>query len=428
MHTINNRLSLARTNNQLSLARTTYWLSLAMIGLMPWMDMVHLPGLGTVSRVVGLGVAALWAVGVLFTGKARKPEPFHLLALLFLLWISATVFWSRDVDRSWDRMFMYIRMVGLSLVIWDLYNSQKMIRAALQAYVLGSYVHAASVIYNFGMGAESVYGRFAGAGNIANTTAYVLGMAIPLAWYLATAPQLPGTQPTGTFTRLFRWVNLAYFPVALLAIALTATRFGIVMAVPACLYGLIMLLRARGNLSFVILMMLVGALWFLSTFVPSSSLARLAEIDDSIRAGDLTGRVTLWKSAWAVWENQPFVGIGIDAFPSVNRSGKVVHNTFLVILTETGLFGLVFYLLLLLRVFAAGWRLPQWESLFWLTVLVVWGVASLVLNLAEDKTIWLLFSLLIANARIAQARRQTEDRAGIALLSINAPALPLLSS
>lgn len=394
------------SDGKLLMRRVNYWLSLVMIGVMPWMDMVHLPGLGTLSRAVGLGTAAFWVLVILMVGRVRKPGIFHLLMLFFLLWTSSTLLWSRDVDRTWERMFIYIRMLGLALMIWDLYETQTMVRTALQAYVLGAYIHAASVVYNFWTGAESVYGRFAGAGNIANTTAYVLGMGIPLAWYLATLRQ-PDEQPASKYAQVLSWVNFAYFPIAITTIALTATRFGVLMAVPACLYGLFMLMRSRGKLSLVIVVLLLGVLAGLSTFVPTASLERLAEMDDSIRAGDLTGRVTLWKTAQTVWEQHPILGIGSDAFPSVNRSGKAVHNTYLVTLVENGMIGLIFYLLVLLIVFVTAWRLPGWESLFWLTLLVVWGVASLVLNLAHEKSIWLFFSLLVANARIITAEIQS---------------------
>lgn len=391
-----------------------YWLSLVMIGLMPWMDMVHLPGMGTVSRVAGFGAALFWVFVVLMTGRTRKPGLFHLLALIFLLWTSLSLFWSQDVDRSWDRMFIYVRMLGMALMIWDLYDSPAMIRSALQAYVLGAYIHAASVFYNFWLGAESVYGRFAAAGNIANTTAYILGMGIPLAWYLATlAPQAnaENAAPVTFFSKwrtyVMQWVNFIYFPVAMTAIALTATRFGVIMAVPACLYGLLVLLRSYRAVSLVILIIIVAALGGLSTFVPASSFARLAEMGDSIRNADLTGRVELWRIAQEVWEDHPIVGIGSDAFPAVNRSGRAVHNTYLVTLVETGTIGLLLYLILLAAIFGTAWRLPKWESIFWLTLLIVWFSTSLVLNLAHDKSIWLFFSLLMANARICHVEKQT---------------------
>lgn len=380
--------------------KANYWLSLIMIWLMPWMDMVHIPGMGTLSRVVGLVVAAFWLWLVILAGRARKPTLFHLAALLFVLWVAATIWWSWDVERSWARLFIYVRMLGLALVIWDLYESPSMIKSALQAYVLGAYVHAGGVIYNYWMGAESVYGRFAGVGNIANTTAYVLGMAMPLAWYLATAPEAPWSRQ-----RLLQVVNLAYFPVAILAIALTATRFGIIMAVPATLYGLAMLLRAQGKRALLIVPLLLVALWGFSTFVPASSIARLAAIDESIESNGLTGRFDLWQTAWGLWQEHTLRGIGIDAFPSVNRTGQVVHNTTLVVLVEAGLIGLALYWLMLVVVFVTAWRLPLWESLFWLVVLIVWGTASLVLNLAEDKSIWLFFSLLITHARILTTER-----------------------
>jgi len=408
--------------------KVNYWLSLIMVWSMPWMDMLHIGGLGTLSRVLGLAVAALWLWLVLLAGRTRKPALFHLVALLFVLWVAATVWWSWDVERSWARLFIYVRMLGLALVIWDLYESPTMIKSALQAYVLGAYVHAGGVIYNYWVGAESVYGRFAGVGNIANTTAYVLGMAMPLAWYLATMPEA-----TWSRQRLLQVLNLAYFPVALLAIALTATRFGIIMAVPATLYGLAMLLRAHGKRALFIVPLLIVVLWGFSTFVPVSSIARLAAIDESIVNSGLTGRFELWKTAWTTWEEHTLRGIGIDAFPTINPTGQVVHNTNLVVLVETGVIGLALYGLMLIIVWVTAWRLPFWESFFWLVLLIVWGTASLVLNLAEDKSIWLFFSLLITNARIVQSRQQTAIR-GLATGSNsvrplpNTRALPLINT
>lgn len=408
--------------------KANYWLSLLMIWLMPWMDMIHIGGLGTLSRVVGLVVAAVWLWLVLLAGRSRKPVFFHLAALLFVLWVAATVWWSWDVGRSWARLFIYVRMLGLALVIWDLYETPSMIKSALQAYVLGAYVHAGGVVYNYWVGAESVYGRFAGVGNIANTTAYVLGMAMPLAWYLATTTEAPWSRQ-----RLLQVVNLAYIPVALLAIALTATRFGIIMAVPATLYGLVMLLRAQGKRAFLIVPLLIVALWAFSTVVPASSLARLAAIDESIANSGMTGRFDLWQTAWTTWEAHTMRGIGIDAFPSVNRTGQVVHNTTLVVLVETGLIGLALYWLMLVTVLVTAWRLPRWESLFWVALLIVWGTASLVLNLAEDKNIWLFFSLLITHARILQSEQQSTVRVNSTIRSSvpalrNGPALPLAST
>lgn len=384
--------------------RANYWLSLGMIFVMPWMDMVHIPGTGTLSRLLGFAASAFWLLTVVRAGRMRKPTLFHLLAIAFLLWNAATVLWSRDVDRTWDRMFIYVRMVGMALMIWDLYDSPAMIRGALQVYVLGACIHAGSVFYNFWLGVESVYGRFAAAGNIANTTAYVLGMGIPLAWYLAgfksEAKKGGGLGP----------INLVYIPIALLAIAFSATRFGILMALPAFLYGLVLLIRSQGFSAILILVVVAALSLPFFAFVPAANYARLAEIDDSIKAGDLTGRVDLWKMAAAAWETNPLLGIGSDAFPSVNRSGKAVHNSYLVILTETGVVGLALYLLLLLCVFLTIWRLPGWNSLFWLTVFVVWGTASTVLNIGHDKSIWLFFSLIMANARIAQTEENLETR------------------
>ena len=43
----------------------------------------------------------------------------------------------------------YTEMFGLVLLFWDLYDREVLVKAALQAYVLGAFVAAGSIIVNY---------------------------------------------------------------------------------------------------------------------------------------------------------------------------------------------------------------------------------------------------------------------------------------
>lgn len=64
------------------------------------------------------------------------------------------------------------------------------------------------------------------------------------------------------------------------------------------------------------------------------------------------GRIDLWERSISEWENHPVFGIGLDGV--VETYGKATHNTYLQLLTETGILGFGFFIsfiiILLLRV------------------------------------------------------------------------------
>jgi O-antigen ligase len=75
-----------------------------------------------------------------------------------------------------------------------------------------------------------------------------------------------------------------------------------------------------------------------------------------------SGRLELWGRAWDFFSSNPLFGIGASNFADYNAfkygDQLVVHNTFLEILTESGLIGLLIYVLfvftVLLQIFKAN--------------------------------------------------------------------------
>jgi O-antigen ligase len=70
-------------------------------------------------------------------------------------------------------------------------------------------------------------------------------------------------------------------------------------------------------------------------------------------------RVTLWEDAVNLIESNPVLGTGFDTYEFMHRVGtyKDTHNYYLKVAVESGAIGLMLFLLFLLKLSAAGWRL-----------------------------------------------------------------------
>ena len=377
--------------------RIVYWLSLLLIFMIPWENALAVGDLGSLNRVAGILVAAAWVSLVLVNGQFRKPHLFHWGMSLFVLWSAGSIFWSFDRDGTLSRVQTYVQLLGLIFILWDLYATQEALHAGMQAYVLGACVSAGSTILNYFTGQEAyVYsgGRYAGAGLNADDLALILALALSLAWYLATSLK---NNATG---RILKLVNLAYMPVGLFAILLTASRMGVLAVVPVVLFVLVtsqqLPLKARVGAAAAFLL----AFFLLLPHIPEPAIARLSTISSSLEQGDLGGRVDLWRGVLGVFAEHPLIGVGsgaIDAFPDV---GAVAHNTFLSVLAELGLVGFILFLGVLMVVVHEALGQPTQRSVAWLTVLAVWTIGVSTLSWEFRKPTWLLMGLLIVSAHL----------------------------
>ena len=382
-----------------------FWLLLVTIFMISWEDMIQLGDL-TLARVTGLLVAGFWILTVVITGRFRKPHPFHVAIALFLLWNVVSVFWSVDVDRTTVRLLTYFQLAGLVLILWDLFTSSAAVKAGMQAYVLGAYVAAGSIVANYLGGRELFTGRFTATGFNANDVGLTVALGIPVAWHLAVS------EGGSKMIRRLRLANYIYIPVAVLAIFLTASRGSLIAAIPAILFVVASIPRLRLFQRVVILAALIAALFQLQSLVPRATLLRLATTGSSISQADLGGRVDIWRQGLTVFSEHPLIGIGSGAFRSAVESGKSSHNTFLAAMVEVGLIGSALFAVVPAIALYQAMRHPKWDARFWLTILLILALGNLVHNWVDRKATWLFLSLIIASANVALRQVQSRLRSG----------------
>ncbi len=385
-----------------------FWLVASLVFTFPTEDMLHISdGFGSVSRAVGMVATLFWLLTVCITNRIRKVHLVHVALAMYVLWNAVSLFWSADVGRTVPRIVCYAQLLVLSFILWDVCRTPAAMRIALQAYVCGTYLALGSQFYNYAYGIadlEFSRHRFTATGVHPNSIGLILALSIAIAWYLAITST--GTSKTA---RLLRYLNYAYIPTAYYGIVLTASRGSLLASVPAAMYILWTLRdrQTRGN-SFVVAGLII-VMCCLLPMAPQHLIERLGETGDEIAAGDLNGRVALWEAGIVSFFERPFLGVGASAFRTVNRIGAAAHNSFISILVDLGLIGLVLFAGALAVVLYQAIRTRPPEMWFWLALLAIWFVGQMGHNWEHTKHTWLVLSM-VAIAGNLSGRQPRSDR------------------
>lgn len=376
-------------------------LSLVFIFSIPWEGVSQLPGLGTAAKAMGYVVAAFWVATLIMTGQFRKPSPFHIAVLLFVLWNAVSVFWSANPHETVGHVMTWAQLLAFVFIVWDLYTTRTAVLAGLQAYVLGAYVALGSALANFASGNAfyTNYTRFSSGDTNPDGFGFILVLGMPVAWYLAS---LQSATPMG---RLLKLVNYAYIPAAFLGIALSGTRTSLIAAIPALAFGLASLTRLRLWARAAIFLLLTAAMLILLPHVETlKSFQRLGTTGAELTEGDLNNRINNWSEGLASFAEHPLVGVGSNMYRSVNSLGKVAHNSFLSVLVEVGLIGFTLFGMILVIAVNQAWGQLKWDKRFWLALLAVWAIGASTLTWEYRKSTWLFLSLIVASAALTRHR------------------------
>jgi O-antigen ligase len=361
---------------------------------LPWESaLVVVPGVNVLTKVTG-GLALAAALGiVVMSGRVRRWHLLHLAALLVLVWIAGEFFVFQVGEKLPLRFWTYVQLVVMLWIIWELAPSWARQLGLLTAFVFGAYVASLSTLMLYRRAAGELR-RFAGVEADPNSLAMTLALALPIAWYLGVTFRNP----------VLRWACRGYMAVGLVAIGLTGSRGGLLATIVALtIVPLTMTKLSPGRLAAAIGMLaLSGALAV--AYVPTRVVERLATTGTEVEDLSLGGRFTLWRAGAKAFTQRPMTGYGVGAWrtavaPILGPNPQVAHNSFLSVLVELGIVGLVLYLSMFVAVFLAVLNLPSLERRFGLVLLATLGVAMLPLSWEDQKTVWFILAALLGLAR-----------------------------
>lgn len=371
----------------------------------PLLNVVMLPGIGTLSRATGL-LFALAGLGVLLVqGRRRAWQDAHLVALFLLGWTALSQVWSTTPLATSDTIQTAAQLVAMYLLVWEFAPERRHVDGMFRAYVGGATIAAIALLVTAANEGGDLSRYTVGEAH-PNDLGFVIALAIPMAWSLATRTHRP------VVATLYRT-----FPVlALLATSFTGSRSslllcGVALSIVPTTFGR---LTVRARLATLLVLLVAGGAALQAA--PDRPVERLGTIADEADGGDFSGRTGLWSDTLRIIARDPVYGVGAGGarFALLDEGGaeKGVHNTYLSVAAELGVVGLLAWLLLLAMSFLPGVRGAGSEAL-----LVRVLAATLVLGLVPrhweyDKATWLVLALAVGLADAARRERAAAAVAG----------------
>ncbi len=248
----------------------------------------------SINRLIGMVAIGAWAIWVIARQRIRRVHPFLLIVLLFIVWNLFSIFWTIDRDLTIIRIKTYIQLGIMCYMVWDLVDSKRRLRIAIQTYVLGAYISVIGTIVNFIKGEEAYLysgGRYVATGFNANDLAVILALGLPLAWYLVITT-------VGNSAR--KWVaviNLLYIPTAFFAIFLTGSRGGFITAMLSLCYILPTVGRMGNKVKIPFSILIVLLMAAAVIIIPDSTMQRIMSTFKSGETDYLGGRLQIFADA-----------------------------------------------------------------------------------------------------------------------------------
>ena len=350
----------------------------------PWENIIVIPGLGTISKLLGIVAMGLALLAALSSASVRRILPFHIAALLFVIWAGLGTFYVADEGRGLNKFFTYFQLLLVLWMIWELGSTRKRQLGLLFAYVCGATVAASNTIMVY----RSLFGttnrRFAAEGFDPNDLGMTLALALPMAWYLGMTYRQP----------LMRWLCRLYIPLGLVAIGLTGSRGALIASIVALtLVPLSVTQLSRAKFTAAVLLLVASGVIAVA-YIPATSWQRFGTTKSEVEGGTLNDRLFIWKAAVRAFSHQPMMGYGTSGFNWTVHSQP--HNAYLAVLIENGFVGFVLYMSMFFAVFVKLLRLPPLERRFTLVLLATLGVAMLPLGWEDRKPVWFILGTLAA--------------------------------
>jgi O-antigen ligase len=395
----------------------------------------------TLAKPLGVVILISWLLTIV--GDTDKTVPFlprdapvlTYLLLALVVWSLASLIWASDRSLTLHSASRLAQLVALIFVTYSAVRKPRDLLILVWAMLVGAVVTAA---YALGNGTLRG-GRLTGGIFNPNDLASEIVIAIVLTTFLLIS----------TRRASLRLVLLAFISLFAVVFVQTQSRSGIIALAAAFAFALVVAGPLRGRLTAVILVSASLGLAYYVYVAPPQFRERVTSIvTGTSEASPL--REDTWKIALQMTRAHPVRGVGLGNFPAVEsryfasnlnvlevsqlrRFELVVHNTYLEILAELGMVGLILFGAILARTFGravamvltrgreGGTRILARA----ITAATVGVMTSQVFNSGEySKQLWVLLGMALAAASLERhARRERSPEPARTTRLVHVPAV-----
>jgi len=292
----------------------------------------------------------LWLAGLALDRPRRVFLPPPVWAGLLMVVYVGVWYTQSELEYTGRREALYVLLLGV--VFWlgvQQWKDAEAARRLVYSVVLAGTLIAGYGVFQFATGWEQVWhfqrpgqyaGRASGTFICPNHYAAFLGMTFPMAMSYAFLGR----------GKIVARLLLGYAALLLLAgIAVSLSRGAWVAAALTLLFMMGVLARQRGVRILALLLVVVVGVGT-TLFLQRSSLARdrFSYERSATRPHEMRTRLWIWQSAWYMWREHPWIGVGPGHFDhrfpayrvrlAQNRPGRA-HNDYLNVLADYGVVG-----------------------------------------------------------------------------------------
>jgi O-antigen ligase len=376
--------------------RIAYYFLILLIFTIPWQAIIIIPGLGTITRLIGIAAIGIGILIIIIDKKVTELPLPVLLMIIFIIWNIITYFWSIHPARTIGRVITYVQLFAMVWLVWNLCKNTKDIYVLMQTYLLGSYIAIIDMLITYYTGRSESF-RITATGFDHNAVAISLAIGIPMSWYL-----------------LFKWknkilylLNFLYIPLSLFCVILTASRSGFITTIVACSIIPLSLFYVKSTHKYLVAVSLLIMVFIIPMFLTDHfsnlerNIMRLGETGDMIEGGALSYREVIWSAGFKVFSENTIIGVGAGGFSKAVEDILIVqrgaHNAYLSVLVDTGIIGLVVFISIIIIGLMPNLTIEKFDRLFYLILCVTLLVALIPLNWESHKVPWLVMILLTSH-------------------------------
>ena len=364
--------------------------TLLFIFLVPWGDSIY-DGLPRLAATLALG---LTCVNLIFHGTHRNYNFFHFFTALYFTWQLISLIWSPEFVRGEEVAKTTFQLLLLTFLFCVIIDNKARLIAIYQAYVVGGMIGAGIVFTNFLRGIESGYLRYGIENLTIDAVGVFLSISLPFAAYLSKYSK----------TKIVRLINLFAIPLIFYGIFLTATRTAFIVGILGLMYWLFTQRKASFKVKSIVGIAMVSAFIAVIMFAPKASIERVFSTTESITQGTLNNRSIIWGGSIEQWKEAPIIGVGLGALGNALSREHVnynaAHNSFVHILTENGILGLLLFLMVNITLLIYLLHTPINEKAFLFSLLMVMLVSQLATHLQTEKITWFVYAMIAIHSQM----------------------------
>jgi len=330
-----------------------------MVIMIPAEELTTLSGGRTLVWIFGVALFIAWTIRTLLIKKKIESEfKQSLIAIIFLLWCSLSIFWAQDQKAALERVFTIAQLILFFFLIQALVVNEKRLGSIIVVYYFSSLIIAIISIYSF------LYSNLLRAAitedQNPNSLARVLGIALLMGIFINNRLN----------NKLKKMLFILFQCLFIFAILLTGSRGGWLSLLAVFCFTWVLVGRRLIKLRAALLIAFISVIIFLNLskigVINVEIINRLTSMLDIEATHGGTGRINIWAVGWEIIKENPFIGVGLESFPYVFHyyiykaslfdtygiePGRYPHNIFISIQAELGIVGSLLFLILLIKYF-----------------------------------------------------------------------------